>query len=292
MVSVQYMAQAAQDLRALVGAARHLERQPNVVPLGIASLDALLPDGGLPRGQVSEIAVSNPAQATSLGLWACRAAQREAQLRGSSAWCAFMDPSQSLFAPGVVAAGVDSSKLLVVHPPAEAVDRVSVKLAEAQVFSVVVIDLVSAAWLGADPLNDANASLSRWEKIVRRLSVAIQGTATQVILLTDLSARRALPLPVALRLELHRASHDRLRVNVAKDKFGRIGRPASIESNVFSLNSILTEPTGGESSKVGGQLGAAFEMSELKKCGPRPLSAVPQRVAALSSVSVSGGLGE
>jgi recombination protein RecA len=236
------MARAAQDLNALVGAAKYLEPKSNAVALGIEAFDAVLPDGGLPRGQVTEVAVQSPAQATSLALWACRAAQREAKTRGSEAWCAFIDPSQSLFAPALGPAGVDASKLLVVRPLDEAVDRVAVKLAEAQVFSVVVIDLVHAAGAAnglESPLNEGAPSLSRWEKIVRRLSVAIAGTATQVILLTDLNARRALPLPVALRLELQRPSRDRLRLSVAKDKFGRVGRPVALESDVFDPNSVL-----------------------------------------------------
>jgi hypothetical protein len=236
------MAQAAQDLKALVGTAKYLERQSNATPFGIEALDAILPDGGLPRGQVTEVAVHSPAQATSLALWACRAAQHEARARGSEAWCAFVDPSQSLFAPGVIATGVDASKLLVVRPTDDAVDRVAVKLAEAQVFSVVVIDLVHAAASATGvegPLNEGGQSLSRWEKIVRRLSVAISGTATQVVLLTDLNARRALPLPVALRLELQRQTRDRLRISVAKDKYGRVARPVSLESCVFEPSAVL-----------------------------------------------------
>jgi recombination protein RecA len=288
------MAQAAQELQSLVGAAKYLERHPNALPLGIECLDALLPDGGLPRGQVTEVAVHSPAQATSLGLWACRAAQREAKARASTAWCAFVDPSQSLFAPGVIAAGVEPSQLLVIYPPVEAVDRVAVKLAEAQVFSVVVIDLVYAAWLDANLSLDSAPALSRWEKIVRRLSVAIQGTASQIILLTDLSTRRALPLPVALRLELQRQTSERLKLTVAKDKYGRTGRPISLESNVFELNSMLSKGAndiGQPRTNLGEARAAIAAAGDVKKCSLRPLAAVAAVGALGTSALGTSALG-
>src|SRR5690606_9233624 len=67
------------------------------LPLGIAAIDAALPDEGLPRGALVEFAVQGAAGlATSLGLAACRSAQTEAQrLGGDSAWCAFIDPACS-----------------------------------------------------------------------------------------------------------------------------------------------------------------------------------------------------
>ena len=45
---------------------------------------------------------------------------------------------------------------------------------------------------------------------------------TTVLLLTDALAPRALPLPVALRLEVERPAPDRLRLTVAKDRRGRV----------------------------------------------------------------------
>jgi recombination protein RecA len=150
---------------------------------------------------------------------------------GVEAWCAFVDPTQSLFAPAIAAAGVDAQRLLVVQPTLEAMDRVAVKLAEAQIFSVVVVDLVSTQWFEPEGRSDVSTlALSRWVKIVRRLSLSIQGTATQIVLLTDLTAHRALPLPVALRLELQRTSQDRLRLTVAKDKLGRTRAPISLDT--------------------------------------------------------------
>ncbi len=225
--------------------AKHLGLAPSVLPLGLDALDEVLPDSGLPRGQVIEVAVSpGTGLATSVGLWACRAAQLDAVQQGSETWCAFVDPSGSLFAPGVARAGVDLERLLVVRPSASApngdkrsrataeaslasLNRIAVKLAEARLFSVLVVDLVGATWspgrTRTAPLEPQ--SLSQWGKSVRRMAMAIAGTATQVILLTDRAAPRTLPLPVALRLELQQQSRGRLQVTIAKEKRGRIRPP-------------------------------------------------------------------
>src|SRR5690606_28661990 len=114
--------QLQQAINTFSGHSKYLENQSALStaaaqPLGIAAFDQTLPDHGLPQGQVTEVSVTSAAGlATSVGLWACRAAQKQL----SEAWCAFIDPSHSLFAPGVRAAGVDLEHLLVVRPPAQA----------------------------------------------------------------------------------------------------------------------------------------------------------------------------
>ena len=75
------------------------------LPFGIEALDQALPDGGLLRGGVVEI--SSPAAsglATSLALAAVRAVQTERQsalMTPVVPWCAFVDASGSLYAPGL-----------------------------------------------------------------------------------------------------------------------------------------------------------------------------------------------
>ncbi|HKO50694.1 MAG TPA: hypothetical protein VJV79_23400, partial [Polyangiaceae bacterium] len=71
--------------------------------LGVEALNRVLPDHGLPRGAVIELSIhGGSALGTSLGLAACRAAQQAAVERGGSVpWCAFLDPSSTLYAPGV-----------------------------------------------------------------------------------------------------------------------------------------------------------------------------------------------
>src|SRR5262245_49389791 len=69
-----------------------------VLPLRFGQLDEVLPDAGLPRGAVVEIAAPyGLALATSIGLAACASAQSEAKLRGgkdtAGAWCAWIEAS-------------------------------------------------------------------------------------------------------------------------------------------------------------------------------------------------------
>ncbi len=272
MFSMQATAQELQRLLEQTSptTAKHLGLAPSVLPLGLEAFDEVLPDSGLPRGQVIEVAVSpGSGLATSVGLWACRAAQIDASHQGSETWCAFVDPSGSLFAPGVASAGVELERLLVVRPSSlapiqrstktrksgqnrEAVEsslaglnRIAVKLAEARLFSVLVVDLVGATWspgrTRTAPLEPR--SLSQWGKSVRRMAMAVAGTATQVILLTDKAAPRTLPLPVALRLELQQLNPDRLQVTIAKEKRGRISAPKTIQLNPTPSEGLSAKST-------------------------------------------------
>lgn len=190
------------------------------------SLDRILPDGGMPRGQVIELALAPGAGlGTSLALLACRAAQKEALAQGQNCWCAFVDPSASLYAPAVLEKGIELKHLLVVRPSLEALTRVVLRLAEAKAFSVIVVDT-----LGHIGENRVGMAFSQhWVRIIRRLSLAIEGSHTQVILLTDKQARRTLPLPVGLRLELKRKTVDVLEVRVSKEKRGRISEPQRVQ---------------------------------------------------------------
>src|SRR5271166_6019024 len=77
-------------------------RTPPLLPLPHwPELEAVLPDGGLPRGVVELASLRFLGGATSVALAAVRAGQS----RGEHAWCAWVDAAGSLHAPGVVAAG-------------------------------------------------------------------------------------------------------------------------------------------------------------------------------------------
>ncbi len=70
----------------------------------------------------------------------CR--RRAPCFRTSPSWCAFVDPSRSLYAPGVERAGVRLSHLLVVRPRPEDLVRVTLRLVESQSLPLVIVDLV------------------------------------------------------------------------------------------------------------------------------------------------------
>ena len=196
-------------------------------------LDALLPDHGMPRGVIELTAPRVLGGMTSIALATVRAAQR----RDARAWCAWIDPEATRYGPGLVQCGVDLRRLFVVRPPRADVARVAVKLASAHAFDVIVVDIDPVH--GATPLAPPPASAARtpsraraktarnrrpWpsEVLVRKLALLADEAGTSILLLTDSTRLRAVPWPVALRLELTRRA-DAIAVRVAKDRRGRMG---------------------------------------------------------------------
>ena len=218
--------------------------------LGVEALNRVLPDHGLPRGAVIELSIhGGSALGTSLGLAACRAAQQAAVERGGSMpWCAFLDPSGTLYGPGVAATGVALDRLLVVRPSVEALSRVALRIVESAACAVTVIDLLGV------PGQSLAVNLTAWLRVVRRLAMGVDGTAHSVILLTDASEQRPLPLPVAQRIELERPSEGKLVVRVTKDKQGRVSAPRSVawvRTGPAWKNDAPREPQRGASAQRG-----------------------------------------
>jgi recombination protein RecA len=196
-----------------------------VLELSWPGLNDVLPDGGLPRGVVEVAAARALGGSTSIALAAVRAGQAKAP----GAWCAWLDPEGTLHAPGVVAAGVDLDRMLVVRPPRADLARIAVKVVGAGAFEVVVVDFdaVPGASLAveAGARGTKNTKKRTWapEVLVRKLALSAESSGSTVLLLTDSTRSRAVPWPVALRLELSRSSRSDLVVRVAKDRRGRIG---------------------------------------------------------------------
>jgi hypothetical protein len=212
-----------------------LQSQAPLLALGIPALDTLLPFGGLPLGSVVELQVRGASgAATSFALCACRAAQRQAMAAelatgvwaGEESWCAFIDPSASLFAPGLARLGVNLTRLLVVRPDVDAVERVAVRIAEAKAVALMVVDLRGA-------FGDLPVSTPRWQRTVRRLALAVKQVATCVLVITPEGPSRTLPLPVAMRLEFARSSSESFEVRVGKERTGRVSSPRTVPWSVF-----------------------------------------------------------
>ena len=190
-------------------------------------LEEALPDGGLPRGVVELAAPFSLGGATSVALAAVRAGQS----RAKEAWCAWVDPGASLYAPGVVRAGVDVSRLLVVCPERAAIGRTAVKVVASGAFEVVVVDADAMSRPGSPARSDRQAPRKRPlapEVLVRKLALAAEPNGATVLLLTDSTRPRAVPWPVAMRLELRRPSLGDLSVRVAKDRRGRVGFESTV----------------------------------------------------------------
>jgi recombination protein RecA len=183
-------------------------------------LEDVLPDRGLPRGVVEIASPGALGGGTSVALAAIRAGQA----RSKDAWCAWLDPEGTLNAPGVAAAGVDLTRMLVVRPPRAQLGRVAVKMMGAGAFEVLVVDFDAIPGAGAEGARGPEKKKA-WapEVLVRKLALGAEASGATVVLLTDSTRPRTMPWPVALRLELARPSRDAIVVRVAKDRRGRIG---------------------------------------------------------------------
>lgn len=223
-----------------------------VLALDWPELERVLPDRGFPRG-VIEIASPNASNtshrnasfassavmrggATTIALSAIRAVHANAN--GANGWCAWITESTAapLYAPAVAQAGVDLDRLLVVRPEPVDLARAVVKVASSGAFDLVVIDapngldgklaLVSSGANGAVQVNGSRASHTRPPPrvdaavIIRKLALAAEERGTTFIVLTNLYTPRAVPWPVALRLEVERRP-EAIAVRVTKDRRGR-----------------------------------------------------------------------
>jgi hypothetical protein len=142
----------------------------------------------------------------------------------------------SLFAPGVAQLGIELDRLLVARPELKDVERVAVRIVEAKVVSVLVIDLRGAL------AGDLSVDGPKWQRTIRRLSLAVKQMPTCVLVITRAEPRLALPLPVAMRLEFNRLSSDSFEVRVAKERTGRISRPHGIAWSAFTTGAAQAAP--------------------------------------------------
>jgi hypothetical protein len=199
----------ARDLGARSPGGRQAQEGPD--PWG-----EMLLSGEWPEGVVSELALGGGwAGGTSLGLAACRHVQEAGALFSPEpSWCAFVDPSRSLYAPGAQRAGVRLSHLLVVRPKVEDLARVTLRLVESRSLPLVVVDLVGT------PTSPLDVPLGPWGRVVQRLARAIEGSPSRVLLLTDQGAARPFPLRVGLRVELVRPAPAELAYRVTRTREG------------------------------------------------------------------------
>jgi recombination protein RecA len=208
-------------LGARIESAESLARESTALRLDWPELDAALPDGGLPRGVIELAAPHALGGGSSIAL----AAMRAAHARDARAWCAWIDPESTLYAPGVASAGVDLARLLVVRPSRRDLARVAVKVAASGAFDVIAIDMDPVP--GAFPENGTSLSSRKrreWpaDVLVRKLALLAGEGGASILLLTDATAPRAQAWPVALRLEVAREPAA-IALRVAKDRRGRAG---------------------------------------------------------------------
>lgn len=198
-----------------------------VLSLGWPELEKVLPDHGIPRGVVELASPSSKAPSSSSATGATRGGATTIALSAvqaihgadERAWCAWITPidAPSLYAPALVQAGVDLSRLLVCRPRAAELARTALKVAASGAFDLVVVD----AQRGLDGrLAGGGRAKVDGAVVVRKLALASEEKGTACLLLTNAYESRATPWPVALRVEVERRP-DALAVRVTKDRRGR-----------------------------------------------------------------------
>ena len=217
---------------------------PNSTQCGVLSLDwpeleRVLPDRGLPRGVVEIASLISkhgalPGKgggATTIALAAVRAVHAAPR-----AWCAWITESNAppLYAPAVAQAGVDLDRLLVVRPSPADLARTVVKVAASGAFDLVVIDApmgldgklsISAGTGGTAGNGGKRVGTGRPARVdgsvvVRKLALAAEEKGTTFLILTNIYTSRAVPWPVALRMEVERRP-EAIAVRITKDRRGR-----------------------------------------------------------------------
>jgi protein ImuA len=181
---------------------RRPARREGYLASGRPEVDALLPDGGFPRGALSALSGGPASGKTGVAL----SALREAQAGGALA--AYVDGRGELYPPAALALGVDLARLLIVRPergpPRGARDRgdrdrgardaalpglwAAEVLLASGAFAAVAIDV---------PLHDIPAA--RAEAMLRRLRAAAEKGGAAALLL---AAPGGPAIPAALRLDL------------------------------------------------------------------------------------------
>ncbi|MGE5769788.1 MAG: translesion DNA synthesis-associated protein ImuA [Betaproteobacteria bacterium] len=176
----------------------------SAIPSGHTELDAELPGGGWPRGNLTEVLVDRSGIGEMSLLLPAMAA-----LSSAGGWLALVAPPWLPHAPAWAAAGVALERLVIVHAGRE-VGWCTEQLLASGGFAAVL------AWPGEGI--DARA--------LRRLQVAAEGQRVFACLWRSTAAAKA-PSPAPLRVALE-AGDGRLAVRIIKRRGRPVSRPLAL----------------------------------------------------------------
>ncbi|HEY6237202.1 MAG TPA: translesion DNA synthesis-associated protein ImuA [Candidatus Elarobacter sp.] len=176
-----------------------------VIASGFPALDPLLPGGGWPHGAITEIALPHD------GIGELRLLLPAlARLSRSDSWIAFIAPLYIPYAPALAAAGVELSRVLLVHPHTPADHRWAIESSLRAGACAAAL-----AWIG-----DVDAAhVRRWQ-----LAAEAGGTCGILFQRQPISGSSA-----ALRLQLASAGTDALTIHVLKRRGGWPIGPVRVE---------------------------------------------------------------
>jgi hypothetical protein len=180
------------------------------VPSGYSELDGLLPGGGWPQAALTEILM--PRQ----GIGALRLLMPTlAQLSHDDRWICWVAPPHIPYAPALVAAGVDLSRVLLIHSKARQ----------------------DGLWAVEQSLRSGNCgAVLAWptldeSSVMRRLQLAAEtGDALGFLFRAQRFAKR--PSPAALRIQLDTYADGKLSVSILKRRGGWAAGPIHLDTSL------------------------------------------------------------
>jgi len=196
------------------------------VPTGYSELDGLLPGGGWQQGALTEILMLRQ------GIGALRLLMPAlARLSHDDRWICWVAPPHIPYAPALVSAGVDLSRVLLVHPRAQQDGLWAVEQSLRSGTCGAVL-----AW---PTLDDTG--------MMRRLQLAAEaGNALGFLFRSQRLVRR--PSPAALRIQLDTHSDGKLSVSILKRRGGWAAGPVyldtSLQHGALALHSRATTAAG------------------------------------------------
>ena len=189
----------------------------DAVASGFAELDTVLPGGGWPRGALTEILMPQH------GIGALRLlVPALARLSRDERWICWVAPPYIPYAPALVGAGIDLSRVLLVHPGAQQDGLWAVEQSLRSGTCSAVL-----AW---PTLDDRTA--------LRRLQLAAEaGDALGFLFRPGRLAQR--PSPAALRIQLQPEPGNGLSVAILKRRGGWACGPIHLEVPVYGYGSAV-----------------------------------------------------
>jgi len=178
------------------------------IATGFATLDAVLPGGGWPRGTLTELLPARP----GVGEISLLAPALARLSREDERWLLWIAPPHVPYAPALTAAGIDLARLIVVRPHSAAEALWAARQALASKSASAVL-----AWLDTPDMHS-----------LRRLQLAAEQSQAFACLLRPPHAAGDFS-PAALRLRLDTGNDRRLAVHVLKRRGPRLERPVSVE---------------------------------------------------------------
>lgn len=178
------------------------------LPSGFDALDSWLPGGGWPRGALTEILTSPVTTPATLQMLAPALARLSHEQR----WLAWIAPPQIPCAATLTTAGIDPSRVLLIHPQASSDGLWAVERALRAGTCGAVLSWVA----GAEP------------PAMRRLQRAAEASdSIGIVFRPNWAALQ--PSPAPLRLEVEDRDDNRLRVHILKRPVGGAVAPFYLE---------------------------------------------------------------